>query len=280
LQWEKRIVRPFCVIIFGLFVLTSVDARAHLDSAVPVLRFTEGGLTRAEFSQTIRVFEAVFAPYAARDNRTFEILSDWNEAWPQAFARRWETDHLIVYGGIARIPGSTIDSFALTLCHEVGHLYGGEPFGDSANRMAVEGQADYWAASECWEKIVNELPLREGSVQDRGVAAAIVLSAFFAANRNLPAPRVETPDTSVADLQGGAVLPELHEGFLHDILGFGLVLQNAPGHAEQNRHMAIDQHAEGSGVARTEPRHQRALVTCSCHATANSNCRSILWFVA
>jgi hypothetical protein len=186
--------------LFGvlLVLLATTMAQAHVDSAVPILRFTEGGLTRAQFSQTIGIFESVFSPYAARDNRTFEILSDWNEAWPQAFARRWETDHLIVYGGIARIPGTTVDSFALTLCHEVGHLYGGEPFGDEHNRMAVEGQADYWATSECWEKIIHELPMREGSVQDRGVAAAIVLSAFFAANRNLPAPRVETPDTTVA----------------------------------------------------------------------------------
>ena len=194
-----RVVRPFCVIILCLIGCLSADARAHLDASLPILRFTDGGLTRSEFLQTITVFESVFAPYAARDNRTFEILSDWNEAWPQAFARRWETDHLIVYGGIARIPGSTIDSFALTLCHEVGHLYGGEPFGDTANRMAVEGQADYWATRECWEKIVGELPMREGSVQDRGVAAAIVLTAFFATNRNLPAPRLETPDTTVAE---------------------------------------------------------------------------------
>jgi len=181
-----------------LLLVTSL-AQAHLDSTVPVVRLVDGGLTRAEFTQTIKIFEAVFASYAARENRTFEILSDWNESWPQAFARRWETDHLVVYGGIARIPGSTVDSFALTLCHEVGHLYGGEPFGDEHNRMAVEGQADYWAASECWEKIIYELPLRVGSVQDRGVAAAIVLTAFFAANRNLPSPRVETPDTSIAE---------------------------------------------------------------------------------
>ncbi len=192
-------LRTFSVFILCAIFVVPLDAAATLDAAVPVLRFTDGGLTRAQFSQTMNMFEAVFAPYAARDNRTFEILSDWNEAWPQAFARRWETDHLIVYGGIARIPGSTVDSFALTLCHEVGHLYGGEPFGDEHNRMAVEGQADYWATSECWEKIIHELPLREGSVSDRGVAAAIVLSAFFAANRNLPAPRVETPDTSVAE---------------------------------------------------------------------------------
>lgn len=180
-------------------LLVTSTAHAHLDSAVPVLKLMDGGLTRSEFHQTIKSFESVFAPYAARDGRVFEILSDWETPWPQAFARRWETDHLVVYGGIARIAGSTIDSFALVLCHEVGHLYGGEPFGDEHNRLAVEGQADYWATSECWEKIILELPLREGSVQDRGVAAAIVLASFFAANRNLPAPRVDTPDTSVVE---------------------------------------------------------------------------------
>lgn len=192
LSWALRYVGV------PLLLVTPV-ARAHLDASVPILKFLDGGLTRAQFTQTIKAFEAVFAPYAHRDQRTFEILSDWDTAWPQAFARRWETDHLVVYGGIARIPGSTVDSFALTLCHEVGHLYGGEPFGDEHNRLAVEGQADYWATSECWEKIISELPLRDGSVQDRGVAAAIVLTAFFAANRSLPAPRIETPDPSIAE---------------------------------------------------------------------------------
>ncbi len=181
------------------FLFVTSLAQAHLDSAVPVLSFPDGGLTSVEFQQTIKTFESVFASYAARDNRIFEILSDWKTDWPQAFARRWETDHLVVYGGIARIPGSTVDSFALILCHEVGHLYGGEPFSDEHNRMAVEGQADYWATSECWEKIIHELPLREGSVQDRGVAAAIVVTAFFASNRNLPAPRVDTPDTTIVE---------------------------------------------------------------------------------
>lgn len=181
-----------------LLLVTSM-AQAHLDSAVPVLKLMDGGISRSEFSQTIKAFEFVFAPYAARENRTFEILSDWNTDWPQAFARRWETDHLVVYGGIGRIAGSTIDSFALVLCHEVGHLYAGEPYSDEHNRMAVEGQADYWATSECWEKIILELPLREGSIHDRGVAAAIVLTSFFAANRNLPTPRVDTPDTTVVE---------------------------------------------------------------------------------
>ena len=192
----KGTILRVCYAWLPLLLVTS-GALAHFDSALPRLKQVSGGISQSEFKQVIALFEREFAQEAARDGRVFEILFDWKEVWPQAFARRWETDHLIVYGGIARIRGSTTDSFALTLCHEVGHLYGGEPVSEPVNRMSVEGQADYWATSECWERVIGLLPLREGSEGERAFAAALVLTSFFADNRSLPHPRVETPDTSV-----------------------------------------------------------------------------------
>lgn len=156
-----------------------------------------GTVTATEFRATIQRFKRVFAPYAQREGRELEIFSDWREDWAQAFARRWETDQLIVYGGIARVAGSTVDSFALILCHELGHLYGGEPLNDVHNRIAVEGQADWWATRECWDQILPELPVRAGTPQERGFVAALIVANFFAANRSLPAPSLETPDPTV-----------------------------------------------------------------------------------
>lgn len=158
--------------------------------ALPVF----AAVSRDEFHAVIRVFEQEFARDAAELDRVFEIHHDWKQDWAQAFARRWETDHLVVYGGAARITGGTVDSFALILCHEVGHLYGGFPFSDVYNQISVEGQADYWATNVCWERIANDLPNVVGDSVARARVAAQILTHYFALTRGLPAPRPETPD--------------------------------------------------------------------------------------
>lgn len=161
--------------------------------------FSEGGISKPRFNRLLTLFEKFFSPYAQSMGREFEILSDFHVDWAQAFARRWEKDQLIVYGGVARIPGMTEDALALVLCHEVGHLYGRSPFGDSHNQLSVEGQADYWATSHCFEKIIPVLEISDFSLRDRGIKASLIITSYFASNRNLPPPQIETPDGSIAE---------------------------------------------------------------------------------
>lgn len=173
------------------FILFSGVALGSPENAI----FIPGGvkLPKKRFLEIIRLFETEFQPLAAQNGRTFEILSDYNEDWAQAFARRWETDHIIVYGGASALIGGTEDSFALLLCHETGHLYGGRPWGDDKNQLSLEGQADYWS-HKCFHQIVPKLAPRTG---DRLKEAALVLTAFYADNRNIQHPRVDTPDETV-----------------------------------------------------------------------------------
>lgn len=135
-------------------------------------------------------------------------MTDYNEDWAQAFARRWEEDQVIVYGGIAAIKNSSEDTFALILCHETGHLYGGEPVGDTHNNLSLEGQADYWALRSCFPKILSSLSGRTPSAGAleycqnetacaRTVDAILAVTAHFADNRNLPHPQLDTPDETV-----------------------------------------------------------------------------------
>ena len=165
-------------------------------------------LSRERFRAIIRVMQTHFASYAARDGRILEFYTDYNSETSEGLARRWETDQVHVYGGLAGIPNVTEDSFALVLCHELGHLYGGEPFSNPYNRMSVEGQGDFWAASECFGKVMPDLPklipskasneyCRGEEVCARGIDAALVLTAFYADNRRLKHPRLDTPDLSI-----------------------------------------------------------------------------------
>lgn len=174
-------------------LLVPLTAQATVDSFLVKAQSTSA-VTRTQFRQTMATAHRLFAPLSAIDNRKLEFYSDWNQDWAQAFARRWETDQVIIYGGIARIANGTMDSFALIVCHELGHLYGGLPQGDTHNRISVEGQADYWATSYCWDKLAAEIPSTNPDIKDRGVKAALVVTAFYAANRNIAAPKVSTPD--------------------------------------------------------------------------------------
>lgn len=166
-------------------------------------------LSKRLFLGVIGLMRRSFSPLAHQDGRELVIYSDYDSHWPQAFARRWETDQVLVHGGMAGLPGTTEDSFALLLCHELGHLYGGVPYSDSHNRISGEGQADYWATKVCFPQIIGQLPRRLPSrislefCEDkidcaRALDAAQVMTAFFADNRRLPHPKVSTPDESVA----------------------------------------------------------------------------------
>lgn len=174
------------------------------------MRPTGAKLPKARFHAVIKVLENEFQSLAAANGRKLEFYTDYDEDWAQAFARRWETDQVIVYGGASGLSGGSEDSFALILCHEVGHLYGGEPYSDDHNKLAVEGQADFWSTRECFKRVVGKLSVKVASesslkyckgevVCARTVDAALVVTAFYADNRSLVHPKLETPDLSVAE---------------------------------------------------------------------------------
>lgn len=157
--------------------------------------FSASAVSKRRFQEILEIFSHTFSTYASRDGREFEILASYEADWAQAFARRWEKDQLIVYGGIARIKGGSDDSFALGLCHEVGHLYAGTPWSDVFNRLSVEGQADYWATQTCWNEVAPLIG--SGDPIQRAHSAALILTAFFAGQRNLPSPSFDELDETV-----------------------------------------------------------------------------------
>lgn len=163
-------------------------------------------LPKQRFHAIIGVFTSEFQSEAEVNGRELEFLTDYQDDWAQSFARRWEKDQVIVYGGMAALKNGSEDSLALILCHELGHLYGGVPFMDEHNELSAEGQADYWSP-RCFEKILPKLSDKNPSLksmvhceEDRACAraldAALVVSAFYADNRSLSHPQVETPDLS------------------------------------------------------------------------------------
>lgn len=182
-------------VIFLLTLFISFSSFAHTESDELFISVDGPKIPKKRFTTIINSIDKLFSPYAAKNGRTLEFFTDYDADWPQGFARRWETDQVHIYGGLAAL--GTEDVLGLVICHELGHLYGGVPYSDEYNKMSVEGQADYWATVECFSQLVPLLEKREGTIEERGVEAALVLTAFYADNRNLSHPDVRTPDTTV-----------------------------------------------------------------------------------
>jgi hypothetical protein len=70
--------------------------------------------------------------------------------------------YIYLFGGYARLDGISRDGVAATLCHELGHGIGGNPYKldpyDKDGRVSVEGQADDYAFRYCLKRVFKFLP--------------------------------------------------------------------------------------------------------------------------
>lgn len=194
------------------------------DMYIPVGAKMKGGLTEAQFNKVIDKVEAIYAPIVSNMGGNLKIARKWDDGTVNANATRmlsaWNVN---MYGGLARHSTITEDGFALVLCHEIGHHLGGAPkVGMFLNKWASnEGQADYYATLKCLrhvflndnnsavaKKLKAPAPLVEACAKAwpdkadnaicvrNGMAGASV-AGLFAALRNKPEAKFDTPDTNV-----------------------------------------------------------------------------------
>jgi hypothetical protein len=77
---------------------------------------------------------------------------------------------LMILGGMARMKEMTLDGYAAIVCHEIGHIVGGEPrqtiYG--VDWSSAEGQADFFSASICLPKYFKSLGMNsEQEIKNR-----------------------------------------------------------------------------------------------------------------
>ncbi|WP_408096694.1 hypothetical protein ACJVC5_16790 [Peredibacter sp. HCB2-198] len=193
------------------------------DLSIPVGSKLAGGLTEAQFNAVIDKLEVIYAPIVAQMGGRLTINRKWTDATVNANATRMGGWIVNMYGGLARHNTITEDGFALVLCHELGHHLGGAPkVGNLFNKWASnEGQADYFATLKCLRKaFLNDnnaqavarmnvpTTLSEACAKawpnkdDRAICirngmAGVSVAGLFAALRNQPEGKFETPDTNV-----------------------------------------------------------------------------------
>ncbi len=97
---------------------------------------------------------ALWQPFAKAHDAEIVGVKKWADSTVNAYAqqegKKWK---VTMFGGLARRPEISPDSFQLVICHELGHHFGGYPFYSGNDWAANEGNADYFATQACARKV-------------------------------------------------------------------------------------------------------------------------------
>ncbi|MBX2989299.1 MAG: M48 family metalloprotease [Bdellovibrionaceae bacterium] len=195
--------------------------RAHLMDR----RERVANITEEQFNQIIDDVMKYWQPIAQAKGVNLVAEKNWSDGTVNAYASQsGNTWRVAMFGGLARRPEVTPDGFALVVCHELGHHFAGYAFYGSRDWASSEGESDYFATNACakmiWGKDFrgNErfrrirnvpAPVQENCTAAwpnnanaqawcvRAAAGGHSLATLLANLGNDPAPKFETPDTTV-----------------------------------------------------------------------------------
>lgn len=132
---------------------------------LPALALSQG-LERSRFYQIIDEVTGLYHEELHAREGTFFIEKDWESQEINAealsiYSREGQSWGLHFHGGLARHELMSEASFALIVCHEIGHFLGGRPykrgFRGEVSWSTAEGQADTFAAGKCFKRYLKDL---------------------------------------------------------------------------------------------------------------------------
>ncbi|MCA2959686.1 MAG: proprotein convertase P-domain-containing protein [Silvanigrellales bacterium] len=211
---------------FSLFALSSLAASPAWASILPPndlhLRDNPSilaNMTEEQFNDIINEVVAIYKPLAAAQGATLKTNNLWSNTTVNASAQQNGNEWIInMYGGLARRAEVTPDGFAMVVCHELGHHFGGFVFYGNNDWASSEGQSDYFATQSCARQIwrsqlaenaayASEVTGTEKQKCDgtwstgndrnlcyRTVAAGKSLATLLSALNNGGVPKTDTPD--------------------------------------------------------------------------------------
>lgn len=214
-----RFLKYICYILLLSLVVTNAQA----------------AISKGTFDRVIELVEAAYRADFSAINQRLRIDRYWDSDHQKASASSEEDtwgviSTIRVDGGIARHVEITQDAFLLIMCHEIGHHLAGGP---KIWKFSVEGQADYYGASECMRRLLplmseeDQVPYTPAAKLVHGKCAQVfsgkdelelcnriawageALSRFFASRKELPSPTFEIQDNSiVVGVVSGAASPQ------------------------------------------------------------------------
>ena len=116
---------------------------------------TDSEIDKNQFFVISNIIYAMYHQEGIDKGRAFKINLDWKTPYFSAWASNLNGEMAInFWGGMARIPHFVKEAWAFVVCHEVGHVLGGEPYEaiPHTSWASAEGQSDHFALTECLPK--------------------------------------------------------------------------------------------------------------------------------
>lgn len=128
----------------------------------PETQMPVSDVTEQDYIQIIQRFMGfATADIYAQYRKPLLIPNEWESPFFAGYAKLDEKyAQISLWGGLVRAPGSTRGALVAILCHELGHLLGGEPRQRiaGADWASLEGQSDFFAAKTCMPRFFKAYP--------------------------------------------------------------------------------------------------------------------------
>ncbi|MCM2280370.1 MAG: hypothetical protein NDI61_00830 [Bdellovibrionaceae bacterium] len=136
---------------------------------------TRGGMNQVRFNQVLKAALTTYEPIFRNNGQKLILRGLWKSgdvnahAYPgrdpiEVLERGGGSPELDlrfrrvdIYGGLARHPDMTADGLLMVICHEIGHHIGGMPAKFDSWGASNEGQSDYFAATKCMRKVLENV---------------------------------------------------------------------------------------------------------------------------
>lgn len=147
----------FTTLLIFLFLVHFAQANEQVVYQFPAR--PEDAPKLVEVANLMGFLQNTYGSQVSQKGVSFRWNFDWNQEYIGAGSSLYHGEFSIMYfGGFSRMPESHFGVVALTLCHEFGHLLGGEPkqrLEDKVNGdwSSAEGQSDWFAATDCLPKV-------------------------------------------------------------------------------------------------------------------------------
>lgn len=128
-------------------------------------------VTEKDYLELITDFQARYgARVLEKTGKPLLIPNEWDSPYFAAFAIPRDTHFQVsLWGGTVRAPGFVKPLIAAILCHEIGHILGGEPLQTipGSEWASTEGQSDFFAAKTCLPEFFSRHPELIGEVDPK-----------------------------------------------------------------------------------------------------------------
>lgn len=176
----------------------------------------DNGYPEEKYNLVIESFKNIYGPIIEERGGQLMILDDWTDGAVNMWAFRWGHEYwLEIPGGMSRYHLINEEAFILSICHELGHLLGGSP---QRGDISLEGQSDYYAGSQCIEKMLTAIePIKELQLEPdvekacedlqasklelcrRSLKGGLSLTSYYAELESSPFPKLSTPSENVVE---------------------------------------------------------------------------------